>query len=186
MSTHRLPVYCTPINGLREDPDTTYSKFFVPNVREMVNLNGDFSWAPDLKEFRFPSRNPWETFKDNAVLWAIFESPTSCYVEISEDEDTGRTIFYRDQQDCIIWSVDLRTGKVYSDADGENPIADDIEEFWLRQYIEAKLWYHLVQYNKNLEDAPELLQKYAQFYQLFRKKFHPQKPPLCNGVAEWP
>ena len=169
MSTKSEPrtVWCFSINGLRElrgvYSTSTYSKFPIPDVRTMVKLIGDYSWAQGLKIN--VGKNPWETFKQNPILWQLVKSPTSCYVDISHDEETGQTIFYRDQQDCIVWYVDPQTGKVYSYTDGDTPIADDVEEFWLRQYIEATLWYYLVFYRKKLKDAPELLKKYARFYQ---------------------
>jgi len=135
----------------------TYAEFEVPNVREFVDLNGDFSWSGlevNVKD------TPWDTFKANENLHRLVQSPTACYVDFSEYE--GKTVFYRNQQDCIIWSIDPNTGKVYSNA-REDPIPDDVEEFWLRQHIESILWFKNAM-NVKFENEPEYFSKYEEFY----------------------
>jgi hypothetical protein len=127
----------------------------------MIELRGDFSWTsiPDIKVYG----TPWETFQHNPSLWTLFSSPTACYVEFGDEDARGRPIFYRDQQDCLLWSVDPATDKIYSDAQ-TRAIADDIEEFWLRQYLESRLWYRLAMRRQPLETAPPLEKAYADFY----------------------
>ena len=77
----------------------------------------------------------------------------------------GHIVFYRDQQDCILWSIDSVTGKIYDDRQ-EEPVADTIEEFWFRTYIEAQLWYLYARTFTNHTEIPKdpVLRKYAQFY----------------------
>ena len=139
----------------------TYERFTVPDLHDIITLTGDYSWSGitvDVKD------TPWQTFRENPKLWKLFKSPTACYVEFSDEKD-GRITFYRDQQDCILWSVDPATGKVYSDADGL--VAETVEEFWCRQYIEASLWFlYAWQHHTGLppKNKPEL-RNYVHFYQ---------------------
>ena len=162
-------IYCVPIDHLRDEMFATYSMFEVPDMKDILPLNGDYSWS-EIKDLRI-KENSWKTFKANPQLWKLFESVTACYVSISEpDSNTGRIVFYRDQQDCILWSVDPSTGKVYDNTD--NLVADDVEEFWARMWIENQLW-RLYAYNqpKNIcliQNSP--LAKYAQFYLDFSGK----------------
>jgi hypothetical protein len=68
-----------------------------------------------------------------------FESATACYFDINES--TG--VFYRDQQDCIIWK--LIDGQVVAyESDGETRIgvvADSLPEFLARLRIENHIWF---------------------------------------------
>nr|QBK88198.1 MAG: hypothetical protein LCMAC202_05600 [Marseillevirus LCMAC202] len=137
---------------------STYAIFEVPDIKNILTLTGDYSWSG----VRITQKaNEWETFRNNSTLWDIVNSPTACYVEISEEEE--RIVFYRDQQDCLIWSVDPQTGKVYSDVQLE-PVADNVEEFWFRMYTESLLWFmYAWHHQKGLPDDL-ILRKYAEFY----------------------
>ncbi len=160
-----IKIIAVPIPDLRpgEEMFSTYERFDVPDVRSLIELKGDFSWTGlelDVKE------TPWETFVANQNLQKFVNSPTACYVDIFEQN--GKTIFYRDQQDCIIWFLDPESGKVYSTSD-KGPVADDVEEFWVRQYIEATLWRKYA-YKKYRDgpgpELPSYMNEYAEFYMI--------------------
>lgn len=155
------PNYVHPADGFFRP---TYHECTVPDITQWIDLKGDFSWSglDNLKIYD----NQLDTFKNNKELWSIFSSPTSCWVnsdsqdpdEESFEEKDGHVLFYRDQQDCVLWYYDLESGKVY---EYDRVVSDTLEEFWLRIYIESILWYK--------EDFPEhlkdLIQKYIEFFE---------------------
>src|SRR3990167_2545182 len=81
-----------------------------------------------------------KTLKDLDLdeLNQTFESPTSCYFQISGE------IFFHDQQDCILWALD-RVGRVYI-YDEDSPYlvkycSKSLPEFLTRINVENKMWY---------------------------------------------
>lgn len=60
-------------------------------------------------------------------LRELIKSVTSCYFDFNDD------IFYRDQQDCVIWAHDSKTGGVYiydnNDKNIKTYVAKSIPEF---------------------------------------------------------
>lgn len=140
---------------------STYDTFPIPNIKGLVKLKGDFSWA------KIPINvleTVWETFVANPKLWELTRSPTSCYVDNTFEHHNDKILFYRDQQDCVQWYIDPQTGKIYEDGQ-DTPIADDIEEFWLRITIENELWYKMSNMWSFTGVIPDyILERYAEFY----------------------
>lgn len=60
-------------------------------------------------------------------------SVTACYVDVRENG-----IFYRDQQDCVVWSLDDKTGNVI--ANDEFIVAKNIPEFLTHMRDESNTW----------------------------------------------
>ena len=67
---------------------------------------------------------------DNLECLKESRSPTACYVDREGD------VFYRDQQDCVLWK--LIEGKVYADDD---LVADSLAEFCARVILENRIWF---------------------------------------------
>ena len=86
---------------------------------------------------------------DNLRCLEECASPTSCYVERDGD------VFYRDQQDCVVWS--LRDGQVY--ANDDMLVADSLAEFCARMILESKIWFAAFMPNRYAmaEDPPGML-----------------------------
>lgn len=63
------------------------------------------------------------------------DSPTDCYFDV--DKETGT--FYRDQQDCVVWRVDKKTGFIMV---REAIVANSIPEFLTRINLENIIWHH--------------------------------------------
>jgi hypothetical protein len=64
-------------------------------------------------------------------------SPTWCYVHVDKKEG----IFYRDQQDCVIWQLDKKTGYVKSYGQEEKFVAKSIPEFLSHVFSDSQTWY---------------------------------------------
>ena len=163
--------YGYDIRGLRSGSGT-YDLHEVPDMKDILNLTGDYSWVPSiLKNKLVLKNNTWETFRDNEVLHQLVNSPTASYVRISTlDPDNQLIVFYRDQQDCILWGVNPDTGFVYASTDWTTPIANSVEEFWCRQWIESTLWFNSFEQFFLIADGTEnnriaaIIRKYASFY----------------------
>lgn len=173
-------VLCTPISGLREVKgmvffQPTYAKLPIPDMRSIADLKGDFSWLEELDDFKEKleiKSTPWETFKHNKVLHDIVPSVTSSYTDIVEGDEVeefklpkDRIIFYRDQQDCVVWSVNPETGKVYED-ESDFIVAEDVEEFMLHKVLESLVW-RLYAYGEEPgldQIRSPIMKKYIDFY----------------------
>lgn len=72
------------------------------------------------------------------ILNELIRSPTACYFDIYKN------IFYRDQQDCIIWALDEK-GRVYIHNDDQPYtiiyVADSLPEFLSHIYDDCNSWY---------------------------------------------
>lgn len=168
-------VRCIPIRGIREIKDImfqpTYCKFPIPDMKTVTNLKGDFSWLSffDIKVEVDVKDSSWKTFKVNKHLWEMFLSVTDSYTDIIEDNveafglPQGRVIFYRDQQDCVIWSVDPKTGKVFEDGT-DFIVADDVEEFMLHKFVESYVWMKIHSNTYNHDKENHIVRRYVQFY----------------------
>lgn len=164
--------FCISIEGIRERDDGTYTLHPVPDLMQMFELNGDFSWSGldiDVKD------SQWKTFLANEDLQEFISSPTGCETRIKFMSGKnslfpeGFYVFYCDSQGCIIWAIDPSTGKIYSSANDEY-VADTLEEFWFHRYIESLLWRCMSwSGSKKLDDLPNFCQKYAQFYLQYPK-----------------
>lgn len=79
------------------------------------------------------------------ALQSDWNSPTGCYFEI--DPVTGS--FYRDQQDCIVWSLDSQ-GRVV--ANRQILVAQSLPEFLTHVRDDNQAWYndymHSAEHNK--------------------------------------
>ena len=78
-------------------------------------------------------------------------SPTACYVRVNEDS----RIFYRDQQDCVLWRFRPDIGVYVTDGDediknqgdggdvlcGYTVVASSIAEFFARCAMENGIWF---------------------------------------------
>lgn len=78
----------------------------------------------------------------------LIQSPTACYFDL--DGELGPEVFYRDQQDCIIWALDAKTGYVYI-FDDDRPYtrcytARSLPEFLSHIYDNSKAWYESKRY----------------------------------------
>lgn len=81
------------------------------------------------------------------ILHNVIRSPTSCYFSVEGN------VFYRDQQDCIIWSYDSEKG-VYTD--NGDIVAKSIPEFLTRIYIENCIWFKLLRLRNDIgQDSDE-------------------------------
>ena len=68
------------------------------------------------------------------VLKAGWFSPTACYFNL--DKKSG--LFYRDQQDCVMWFHNAATGKVYTDRG--TIVSKSLPEFLYRNILENHIW----------------------------------------------
>jgi len=70
------------------------------------------------------------------------QSPTACYWDF-DGEEPG--VFFRDQQDCVVWCVDNKTGEVFvpsQDKDVEEyAVATSLPEFLTRIALENEIWH---------------------------------------------
>lgn len=76
--------------------------------------------------------------KNLTMLKAIFNSPTACYF----DTDFGNGVFYRDQQDCVLWCIS-QNGQVMV-YQSEMVVARSLPEFLSRVNLENRLWYKTI------------------------------------------
>jgi len=101
--------------------------------------------------------------KNLKFLCQTIYSPTSSYFNV--DENTK--IFYRDQQDCILWAFDEETGYVY---------VYDYEDITTRQYCAKSL-------------AEFISHIYDDALDWFEQKGYVYPPSigigLCSGKDEW-
>ncbi|MEX0595387.1 MAG: hypothetical protein WD512_02725, partial [Candidatus Paceibacterota bacterium] len=129
--------------ALRED----LKDYFIDGPKESLNDHNDGAKEDGQTKTEEHTNlviknNSWETFRENPILHKILRSPTASYVSFSNVEDEPNLIaFYRDQQDCIVWAYNTLTGYVYASSDWNVPIANTLEEFWFRQWIESILFY---------------------------------------------
>lgn len=137
---------------------STYENYKIPDITRWYSLNGDFSWTG--LELNLGTTQ-LETFKNNKNLWNFVKSPTACWINTDFDVENGKVLFYRDQQDCILWYYDLVTGKVY---EYDTVICDTLEEFWMLMYIEGIIWYGQL-YPSHLK---RLIKKYVKFFKRAR------------------
>lgn len=63
-----------------------------------------------------------------------YRSPTACYFQVNHV--TGS--FLHDQQDCVIWSQNLNTGKVFARG---RCVADSLPEFLSHHIHESNQWF---------------------------------------------
>lgn len=142
--------------------------FEVPDVKTVYNFTGDFAWT-GLSITK--KENVFETFKANPALWSLFENQLGRPrpVKIGKVHDDGRCPFYLDFDRTIVWVCDITTGKIEicrGDI-GQYVVADNIEEFWFREFVEANLWARC-NFNARLKHLSKkqkaFLQNYAAFY----------------------
>jgi hypothetical protein len=81
----------------------------------------------------------------------LFDSPTSCYFDCEGDEPG---VFFRDQQDCVVWCWDEKTGEVFDSGSGY-AVATSLSEFLTRIVLENVAWHvshgYKLQISENLE-----------------------------------
>jgi hypothetical protein len=112
------------------DPLSTYTK--------VDYCDQDFHIWPELADIKTPAdlQEVLKTLEHRG-------SPTSCYFEF----DNNDPIFYRDQQDCILWAFDAETGKVYihdeSDTSTRVFVAKDLKSFVSRIFDENAKWWEI-------------------------------------------
>jgi hypothetical protein len=69
-----------------------------------------------------------------------FISPVSGHFEFDGE------IFYRDQQDCVMWALNSETGQVYVINIGDTKlqlVANSLPEFLKRIYLENQAWFYI-------------------------------------------
>lgn len=72
-------------------------------------------------------------------IWKVMAntpSCTACYFQLPTEGDTGE--FYRDQQDCVVWSLNS-AGQVVTDSG--YMVASSLPEFLSRWRLENMIWY---------------------------------------------
>ncbi|AYV75500.1 MAG: hypothetical protein Terrestrivirus2_8 [Terrestrivirus sp.] len=115
----------------------TYQLFNYNDLPKLTN-NDVFN---DIKEF-----NDIKTFDDLEknidMLSQTINSPTLCYFDLNRE--TG--VFYRDQQDCVIWALSKENNQVYVYDYGEFPykvryVAKSLPEFLTRIKYESRMFY---------------------------------------------
>lgn len=84
-----------------------------------------------------------DIIKNMNFLTKTIRSPTSSYFDV--DTTFSNEIFYRDQQDCAIWALDEKTGKVFL-YDDDMPyekiwVAKSLPEFLTRLKLESDIFY---------------------------------------------
>lgn len=97
------------------------------------------SLPPVTFKKEFESIKTFSDIEENFdLLEGMNDSPTACYFDLHHK----KKIFYRDQQDCILWALNDHN-QVYSYPDENDIVADSLPEFLTRIYIESKLWEKL-------------------------------------------
>lgn len=117
-------------SGLRNRPTSMFATYgmFDYNKQPPVTIRDKFK---DLKTIDdLEANQDW--------LDSILKSPTACYIEI----DRENHIFFRDQQDCVLWTVHPKTGAVHILNQDKTMVAHSVPEFLTRVFIENEIWYH--------------------------------------------
>lgn len=133
----------------------TYSNFKFEQLPQ-VNIPDEFKniTTVELLKKKLPD------LRKNISLKILFKSPTDCYF----DFNLKNNAFYRDQQDCIVWYVDEKSGYVYA---GKTIVSKSLPEFLTRIRIENAIWfmecYNIPINDKNLhEEVGKYLKHYEQ------------------------
>ncbi len=99
----------------------------------------------------------------------ITESPTACYFDTSY----GKNVFYRDQQDCVLWCLDSEGVYLHGD---KSYVAHSLSEFLWRIDVENKCWYKRIKdYElvlkdwKPIKDYEKYIDHYHQLYKRTRQ-----------------
>ena len=111
---------------------------------------------------QFKDVKTWDDLADNLELIdSLITSPTACYFKLSKN----KTSFYRDQQDCVVWALDHKTGAVYTmEEDGVDLwVAKSLPEFLTRLYLEGQIWLKTFGYRSD-ETFTDSESTYANFY----------------------
>ncbi len=118
------------IGSVYDDPFSTYTK--------VDYCEQDFHIWPELADIKTPAdlQEVLKTLEHRG-------SPTSCHFEF----DNNDPVFYRDQQDCILWAFDAETGRVYihdeSDTSTRVFVAKDLKSFVSRIFDENADWWEI-------------------------------------------
>ena len=101
----------------------------------------------------------------------LFNSPTACYFDFAGDEPG---VFFRDQQDCVVWCLDEKTGEVF-DAGSGYCVASSLAEFLTRILLENVAWHQLHGYAvKVSENLDEQVHTYLKHYEKYQKEKCPE------------
>jgi hypothetical protein len=96
----------------------------------------------------------------------LFDSPTSCYFDL-DGEEPG--VFFRDQQDCVIWCWDEKTGQVFDSGSGY-AVAASLSEFLTRIVLENVAWHISHGYKVHIsENLDEQVHTYLKHYEKCKK-----------------
>eukprot|EP00041_Stephanoeca_diplocostata_P025662 m.677157 g.677157 ORF g.677157 m.677157 type:complete len:267 (-) comp22794_c0_seq4:254-1054(-) len=111
---------------LGRDCHGTYMRYeAIPDISNFENQFSDLHTVQDVAD----------RYAEDPGFFDQLRSPTECYM--APDVESG--VIYRDQQDCVVWQVSKDDGKVRTD-DGLT-VASSIAEFFLRVFIENKIWF---------------------------------------------
>lgn len=110
----------------------TYLKYKYSQVPPNITIPAELAEIKTLEDLEVAL----PALKENLNLAFLFLSPTCCYFDISK---TDPGLFYRDQQDCVLWYLDENTGYVM-DHRG-NYVAKSLSEFLSRICLENACWF---------------------------------------------
>lgn len=118
-----------------------YNTCEVPDIHDMIELDGYFEWSNLDYTDILKGRTAWDTFKQSPKLHSLFVYPLLGTVNcLKQPDKRNRVTFYQDSLRMLSWSVELHTGIIFENSTGVC-VARDIEEFWLRLFIESKLYF---------------------------------------------
>ena len=137
MTSNREKWMWVAVSGMWiNDPFLTYQVFKYTDIPP-VKILPEFEHLKSLQALK-------QYFEENKNSW--FEmSPTSSYLNFEIEDDFNNTVFFRDQQDCVRWTLNSSDGTVYINGNPESIVAASLPEFLTRITFENESWFKQVQ-----------------------------------------
>jgi hypothetical protein len=152
-----------PLEWISTGEESTYA--FSSNNNNPIGEAGDefpplFNWLPVQIDNVSHRQNHLEIIRQHGKLIdQVIASPTCCYVEVGQAIDLGDgiefRIFYRDQQDCVLWAAVGRDVVVamYRQVNSAQEVLENKdmfvvvekqggpERFLRRMLLDSKIWW---------------------------------------------
>ena len=106
------------------------------------------------------------------TLAFVKQSPTACFFDLSTNPTYTHHpgdqsyVFFRDQQDCVVWFVEEKTGRVHIEDRHSKPrayVAQSVGEFICRLALENSIWYKHNLTHDELTDAEKAYVSHFEF-----------------------
>lgn len=138
------------------ETDATYSTFRYeaqPEVKPFPKLQ-DIKTLDDLKKHLPVLVNEYPFLNS---------SPTSCYWSF-DGKEPG--VFFRDQQDCVVWCLDEKTGEVFVPGFKKSVVvAASLPEFMTRIALENEIWLHTSPFRQSQKELSNAAKAYMKHFE---------------------